>query len=209
MKKTSGLGAPQTQRLRQGPHRTNRASSMGASPHLRRSRTASDGPTSPRVADELSLSGSSGSRRLRLAEAGCPMMSRGPPTAPHVEGGLTLLRSRVSIRAFLVLIAALPLPQVLNLSPRRVSMARKLSYGDAAMPGNIEFVGDEPWEIFAHSARAEASSDQVTLLFRVARQDQPAFRTVRVTMTVSEGVELLGRLKATLSGQSPNQPPSV
>ena len=88
-------------------------------------------------------------------------------------------------------------------------MARKLSYGDAVMPGNIEFVGDEPWEIFTHSVRAEASSDQLTLLFRVARQDQPAFRTVRVTMTVNEGVELLGRLKVTLSGQSPNQPPSV
>jgi hypothetical protein len=72
------------------------------------------------------------------------------------------------------------------------------------MPGSAEFVGDEPWEILAQSARAEASSGQVTLLFRIARQDQPAFRTVRVTMTVNEGVELLGILKATLNGKSPN-----
>jgi len=71
------------------------------------------------------------------------------------------------------------------------------------MPGQVEFVGDEPWEVFAQSARAEASSDQVTLLFTIARQDRRAFRTMRVTMTVSEGVELLGRLKATLSEKSP------
>jgi hypothetical protein len=77
------------------------------------------------------------------------------------------------------------------------------------MPGSVDFIGDEPWEIFAQSARAEGSSDQVTLLFRVARQDQPAFRTVRVTMTVNEAVEFLGRLKTTLSGNSPNQSSSV
>jgi hypothetical protein len=71
------------------------------------------------------------------------------------------------------------------------------------MPGNIEFVGDEPWEILAQSARAESSSDQVTLLFKIARQDQPAFRTLRVTMTVDEGVKLLGRLKDTLSRKPP------
>ena len=83
-------------------------------------------------------------------------------------------------------------------------MPRTECKGDAAMPGSVEFVGDGPWEILAQSARAEASSDQVTLLFRIAQQDQSAFRTVRVTMTVNEGVELLGRLKATLSGKLPD-----
>jgi hypothetical protein len=52
MMKPSGLGAPQTQRLRLGPYRTNKASFIGASPHHRRSRTASGGPASSPIGSE-------------------------------------------------------------------------------------------------------------------------------------------------------------
>jgi hypothetical protein len=45
---TSNLTSTFTQRLRQGPHRTNKASFMSASPHRWHSRTAAGGPTSSR-----------------------------------------------------------------------------------------------------------------------------------------------------------------
>jgi hypothetical protein len=67
------------------------------------------------------------------------------------------------------------------------------------MPGEIQFTGDEPWWVMAQSGRAEAADDQVTLLFKVARQDQPAFRTVQIAMTVDEATNLLGRLQKALS----------
>src|SRR4051812_39401138 len=75
MVKPSGLGAPQTQRLRLGPHQTNEPSFMGASAHHRRSETVSDDPCELRGAMRITLTNNPARYRAY------------PPPTPGVQAG--------------------------------------------------------------------------------------------------------------------------
>jgi hypothetical protein len=70
---------------------------------------------------------------------------------------------------------------------------------ERAMAEEIHFTGEGPSWFTAQSGHAEAAGNQVTLLFKVARQDEPAFHTAQVLMTVDEATNLLGRLQKALS----------